>query len=479
MRLVLGAILLASASLALGQTTQGNYKPGGKGAGVDWEVNSHYTLLWDHVPYLPVGLNVDANPAAITAAKNQGFSDVMVDLPASEEGWQPAMDTLAQNGLKYVIRINSLTPMAHGIAVDPAAYRISELSVKRHLAIPMPDATEALVVIADSRDGSIESWSRVPITGGVLNFDAQPGPASASVVLVYPRTVSLQQPDYWEGMDDHRDKLLMSLKRHAPGLGLRGIVNPLGRCLTLPGQSLRFVPTSPAFKEEFSEFLDSRYRNVVSALRAWSLRSDVVSSTEVGESKDAYRSFSELASLVPLWSGTRGVADIWDPERNQVYSCDKSTSTIWKDYADAISAAEARRFSRMVSAIRELADVPVIQEWAGWAPPYETDQPTVDGIGMKSVGASPSGIRTAGRCGGTGRRGHGRFGFAWRARSLFQDRQPDNRESDRGGSLQAASRHLDGQLFSPRNFLSRERVESCGNSAATGRKMVASLPRRR
>jgi hypothetical protein len=388
MRVLVLSVLLALASASFGQATQGTYKS--KNSQATWQINSHSTLLWDGTPYIPIGLDVDGDPKDIATAKTAGFTDVLVDLPVSDDRWQPALDALASANLHYLIRINSLTPMAHGIAVDPASYRVSDLTTKKDLNIAIPDAAEALVVIADKRDGSIISFSKLPVTNGFLKFQADPGPAESAVVLIYPQTVSLEQPDYWEGLDDYRDQLLSSLKRHAPGPGLRGIVNPLGQNLSLPGKDLRFIPTSPAFKEEFAAFLDARYRNVVSALQAWSLRSDIVSATEVGESKDAYHTFAELTSLVPLWSGSRGVAYLWDTNRNQVYSCEKANSAIWKDYADAISDAETRRFLRIVSAIKDLANVPVIQEWADWAPPYETPQPTVDGIGMKAVGSSPN-----------------------------------------------------------------------------------------
>lgn len=391
MRPIIGVVLGCVAALASAQSNQGSYKPG-KAAAVPWSINAHSTLVWNSIPYLPIGIQVDASAASIQAAKAEGFHDVLVDLPVSGEGWSDAIPALEGAGMRYVIRISSLTPMAKGIAVDPAAYRVPEITGDRHLDLMVPGATGALVVVADKRDSSIIAWSHVPVDNGHLVYDVKPGPAPEAVVLVYPETVSLEQPDYWEGMDDQRDQLLLSLRRHPLGPGLRGFVDPLGKVLSLPGKDLRFVPSSAAFQLEFAQFLENRYRNVISALRAWALDSEVVATSEVGESKEAFHTFSEIASFVPLWSGTRGVPQIWDPIRKKIYPCDKGRSALWADYAEAIGDAEARRYARMVSAIREVADVPVVQDWAGWAAPYETEQPSVDGIGMRASGSSHSAI---------------------------------------------------------------------------------------
>ena len=64
---------------------------------------------------------------------------------------------------------------------------------------------------------------------------------------------------------------------------------------------------------------------------------------------DVYGSttFADLARLVPLWSGGRGVAYLWDPVTDKTYSCDKDRSQIWKDIEETVSLAATRRVQRL------------------------------------------------------------------------------------------------------------------------------------
>jgi hypothetical protein len=345
--------------------------------------------MWDGTPYLPVGVVCDGTRASILATKAAGITDVVVDLPANSSGWQEAITTLEAQHMHYLIRISSLTPMVGGIAVDPASYRMSDVAPRSHIDIPMPGTSQALVVCAFKRDGTLLSHSKVPVKDGRLVYDVKTNELE-NVVLVYPTEESVEAPDYWEGLDTQRDRLLQTLKSNPTGPGLRGFVNPLGKTLQLPAQDLRFVPQSPGFQSEFATYLEIKYRNVVGALRAWSMPTGIISANETGQDKDSLVTFDDIAQFVPLWAGQRGIGDIYDPKRDRVYTCSMQHSAIWKDLADCISIAESRRYQRIVAAIRQIDDVPVVQEWSGWAVPYEGANPCVDGIGMKAKGSTPN-----------------------------------------------------------------------------------------
>ena len=162
--------------------------------------------------------------------------------------------------------------------------------------------------------------------------------------------------------------------------GLRGIVNPLGNVLRLATRDATTVPTSSAFRDEFAAYLETRYRNLETNQKAWSMSSSPI------------KTFAHMARLVPLWSGSKGVSQLWDPETQNLYPCSSRASTIWNDLRVVIGSVAARRYNRLADAVRSACDVPIVQEWAGWAAPYEAVNPSVDGLGMRSASTSPSAI---------------------------------------------------------------------------------------
>lgn len=363
---------------AAAQDASGSYQ------GAAWQINEHHTLVWGGTPYLPVGAEIDGNAAEVARVNQAGVKDIIVDLPASGAAWTDTFAALNQNQDRFLVRLNSLAPMATGVAVEPQGYRIPGITEARHVSFPIPDATSALVLVVDQRDGTLVKTKRVSISNGQFVYDVPSINGLEHVLLVYPILTSSEQPDFWERFDVHRDTLLSSLQRNAPGAGLRGFVNPIGKLMRMPGRDSRFVPTSPIFRAEMRALLEGRYRSVETAIRAWTVAAP------------DFNSFEVLARLVPLWSGYRGVPSLWDPETDRIYTVDNKRSTAWRDINDAILAAATRRFKSLVSSIRAITDVPVIQEWAGWAPPYDGSAISIDGVGVAPSGSSPNKLIASG-----------------------------------------------------------------------------------
>lgn len=326
---------------------------------------------------MPVGINVDGATADIDKA-NTTSKDMIVDLAAGGNGWADAFADLNKNQDRFLIKINSLAPMARGIAVEPQGYRVPNLTAAKHVQFNIPGATSALVLLVNQTDASIIKQDRVPIKNGVFSYDAPDVNGMDHVLLVYPEMTSLEQPDFWDGFDAQRDLLLTSLRRNAPGTGLRGIVNPVGRLLRMPGRDSRFVPTSSFFRDELKSLLAARYHSVETATKAWTIAAP------------DFQDFDTMSRMVPLWSGYRGVPSLWDPASDRLYDVDNKRSSAWTDINDAIQLAATRRFKSLVAAIRQVTDVPVIQEWAGWAPPYDGAQIAIDGVGVRSSGGTPT-----------------------------------------------------------------------------------------
>lgn len=392
MRATLCLAALAVAALAPCDALRGVFRTDG-GSGTPWSIDANGTLQWGEAPYAPVGVHV-TNADQIDRAGAAGIKDVVVDLPANGNGWAEALRKLDGGGFRYMIRVDSLAPAATGTAVDPRGYRIPGITKSRPFVLELPGATSAYVVLAAQRDGHVVEQAVIPVRDGQGFYEAKiPGDSNEHVLLVYPRTSSLEMTDCWDGLDRHRDALLLALKRNRPGAGFRGIINPLGSTVGLPGRDPRFVPDSPWFRLELRRLLEERYRTVETAVRTWALGTsdfltyDVQTATDKGK---ASATFDDMARLVPLWSGARGVPLLYDPVRNKTFAVDQRRSLAWNDIADAMGAAYAKRYARLVDAIRSQVDVPVIQEWAGWTGAYERADSRLSGIGMMVKGDSPS-----------------------------------------------------------------------------------------
>ena len=372
-------VAFASADVEVGH---GVFQPDAK-TRIPWTINNGHSLIWNGSAYLPVGACVSADPAEITAAAKSGIKDVIVDVMASGSSWDDITTSLRANKLRYLLRLNGIAPMASGIEVAPHTYRLPGITSPQLVTMPMPGAKSALAVLVLKRDGSVLKTERIPVVDGKFNYFVRPGNELEHVLYAYPETKSMQQIDWWEGLDQHRDELMGTLKRTKLDAGLRGIINPLGNLISLPGNDVSLVPTSTYFRSEFRASLADKYRNIDVLQRAW------------GRSSNGLLSFDEFARLIPLWSGNTGPALLWNPETDKTYPIETRRSSFWRDVTDVISSAANRRFSRLVKAIRKVVDVPVIQEWNGWSPLYEGDQPAADGISARIAGKTPSAVADA------------------------------------------------------------------------------------
>jgi len=343
-----------------------------------WRVNENHTLLWGDEPYLPVGVHIEASADAVARAHAAGFSDVLVDLPADGSGWQPVLEALESAQMRYMLRIGSMAPAAEGVEVQPEGYRVAGIQQERRITVKIPSGTSALTVLAAQSDGSVSLASRTPIVEDQLTFQAKPVHGIEHVALVYPIVRSAMCPDYWEGFDQRRDELLAAIQSAPKLSGLRGIVNPLGTILRFPDFQTHFVPTSPLFRVEFAAYLSKRYSSVNTALRIWSVGASDI------------EGFDTLARLVPLWTESRGVQQLWDPATDKLYPCDSRKSRVWADIQDAILVAARKRYERLVQAIRQVRDVPIVQEWVGWSGPYEAVRGSLAGIACQMRGATLS-----------------------------------------------------------------------------------------
>lgn len=345
-----------------------------------WQINSNHALLWNGEPYMPVGVRIPGDPDRIRMAAQAGIRDVVVELPANGAGWKDAFDTLELAGMRYMIAITSMPPMAPGIAIEPQSYRVNDIVNPINLDLTFADSVSVYAVLASKRDASVAWAKKVDALSGRIAFKITPPTDLGHTLLLYPEFTGRDVPDYWDAFDAYRDGLLIALRKSPPGRGLRGIINPMGSLATLESSSTGYVPTSALFRYELKSALEEKYRSLETAVKLWNIAASDIESWE------------QLARLVPLWSGTRGVAELYDPTNAKVYLSDSKHSTAWTDIREAITRSERQRQAKLVEALRQAAHVPVIQEWRGWSDLYEGTTSSVDGVGIRATGGAFSAV---------------------------------------------------------------------------------------
>ena len=96
--------------------------------GPNWSIAPEHRPVWDGRPYVPIGARISGTPESIAAAKAAGIEDVVVELPVSGAGWSEAFQALEKAKMRYLIDIDSAAPSAVGIGVEPAGYRIDDIT---------------------------------------------------------------------------------------------------------------------------------------------------------------------------------------------------------------------------------------------------------------------------------------------------------------------------------------------------------------
>lgn len=370
-------MLAALLTLAVAQSqVTGVYKPA-VGDPVEWKVNEHHALIWSGQPYIPMGLHVEGNREALETAVKAGAKDLIVDLPVSGAGWSDAVAYLEAQKVRYLIAINSAARPAKGVVVQPETYRLSGITTDGAVEFPIIGANSAYAVAVTQRNGGVMRQDRFVAKDGKIKVPLDTG-GLEHVLLVYPETTSMAQPDYWDDFDSQRDELLAAIRATKFGPGLRGILDPVGQAVSLFGRPRSFVPTSNAFRLELKAFMTEKYRNYETAIRAW------------GIGTNEFSSMDDLMALVPLYAESRGIEMMWDPNRNVTYRFTAKDSTAWNDIDEVIRNAAVKRYDRLVTAIRQIVDVPVIQRWTGWRGPYESTTPSLSGLGVAATGSSSS-----------------------------------------------------------------------------------------
>ncbi|RMG25037.1 MAG: hypothetical protein D6724_04830 [Armatimonadetes bacterium] len=353
--------------------------PAGTWMGQHWSVNVAHTLLWEGEPYTPVGAAVLGTPEAVQAIASKGVKDLHLLLDW-EQNWADAVAAAERNGCRYVVSLSSPMPTAPGWVCSAERLRIVNVSYRGRVEVPIEGASRVFYVVAGP-GGSVTASGWATLADGRAAVDVNLNVAGEDyIVYFYPWKQQTDLPDYWDGLDALRDRLLLRAKDAKFGPGLRGLLNPFGKTAAYTPQEAGVVPDSVAFRLEFEQYLRQKYSTVDGLARAWQI--NVLS----------FRDFDEAARLIPLFSRYTGVDGFFDPASESVLSARREGSKYWDDLQTLVESSAVRRAKRLAEALKSVVNVPVLFEWAGWSSLHERRNIPGEGIGIPSVGSGVDAI---------------------------------------------------------------------------------------
>ena len=372
-----------------------------------WTIGQAHGLTWDGTPYLPVGASVipatwvdlptDANwakdKAALDVLKKSGVRDVLLSAGTrglthtSPAAVQRVLDYLDANKFQYGLRIADApdTPLI-GTVVKPAVYRNPSPPTNgptrfRHI----PGLTGAFYLLVSTHDKEIDERGSARVVGGDTAEVTLKAQGTGDVLLLYPErayapgTPEGRLPDLWQGYDDYRDRVLGFFGRIKLGPGFRFFLDPLTEEIGFAGEIDTVIPTSNGYRLDFQAWLNRKYNHNVDDLnKGWGIK------------EHDLPDFETASRSLPLWSGSRGIAAVYDPVKKVSYAVLNDNGIgghLWQDLGQFRLESVRGYMNAMADVLkRGVANVPVLYAWGGSSALFTNTQTRggFDGLSMDS-----------------------------------------------------------------------------------------------
>lgn len=367
-----------------------------------WKIDGAHTLIWDGQPYIPVGgvfysryicigqteENWQADVKSLETIKASGITELLLKAigPATRTkpaAWQRLTDYLDDNGFTYGIDLadGPKSPLSGNI-IEPAKYRVADITKDTTFTFNMPDVTSALWMLCGATDGTVIASGGASVSGGKVRVDIKARSDQSCVLLLYPEKEFSNGgqsgvEDIWSGFDEFRDRLLAFVSALKFGKGFRFFVDPLTSKMDFPGDMPNVIPDSSDFRLEFEAYLSKKYQNIGALNIAWGL---------IGANMV---SFQEAARMMPLWQGMRGIPEIYDRANGHCYKIDTPRAKVWDDFHDFRDTSAQNYLNTAADLLKKnAADVPVIYRAAGMHRILANSKPRggFDGLGVDCYG---------------------------------------------------------------------------------------------
>ena len=383
-----------------------------QGASHAWTVGQAHGLTWDGTPYLPVGatfvpatwtdLPTDDNwakdKAALDLLAKNGVRDVLLSAGTlglthiSPAAAQRVLDYLDAHHFDYGLRIaDSPNAPLVGYVIKPAVYRNPTPPTDGPTRFShIPGLTGAFYLLVSRHDSEIDESGTAKIVGGDTAVVSLKTPVTDDVLLLYPQraygpgTPESRLPDLWQGYDEYRDRVLGFFSHIKLGPGFRFFSDPLTADIGFAGEVSNVVPTSDGYRLDFQAWLNKKYNHNVDDLnRGWGIK------------EHDLPDFAAASRCLPLWSGSRGVAAVYDPDTKVSYAVLNEHGLgghLWDDLNQFRLESVRGYMNSMADVLKKgVADAPVLYAWGGRSGLY-TNTDTHGGFDGLSIGSAASGV---------------------------------------------------------------------------------------
>lgn len=364
-----------------------------------WHINDAHTLIWDGVPWLPVGgmfiYDRDWNlvKAQLDLLEKYGVKDIYLHLGVNQPYlwkdysdddyayFQKTIDYLDDHGFRYGIEFQALESKGYGYQY-PGGGPVVEVSDSGRVCSEDRDVKSALFMVEDVATGDMVHYGEASVRENkFMEADVKvPTPGRYRVHFLPNKIDHGFIMYYWGGTyERYRDKVLAHYSKVKLGKGFRFIVDPFWNEMnTRHG----IIPDTDDYREGFEKWLSRRYGTIEKLNAAWRPK------------EGAFPDFASAASVVSMRRISHPSGVLWDwvydRKNGKLYALDTSKSQFNYDVREYHGRALLEFCNRIADDIAQFADVPVIYKCfsdVDWWHINDTGSAGGhDGLGMESYG---------------------------------------------------------------------------------------------
>ena len=143
-----------------------------------WSLSPSGALAWGSSLYTPVGARIPGTPDAIRSAHAAGVQSVLIELPATGEGWGEALTALRETGQTFAIAIVSAAPAAEGEIFNIGSQE--EVTIRQ-----LADAGTAVLMISSELPEIIGMSDRIVVMwDGRISGELPAGAGEEEIMLL-------------------------------------------------------------------------------------------------------------------------------------------------------------------------------------------------------------------------------------------------------------------------------------------------------